>query len=431
LYLPEGTWLLLYHHARFSFLVLQLMENIVPAPSQKIYLERLDLYKSGKGQPAKVLTVFGTRPEAIKLASTIHGLEACGGFQTVNVTSAQHTDLLYPFIDLLKIRVDYNLQVMEADQTLNGVCARVLASLDTVLEQERPDLVLVQGDTTTALAGALAAFHRGVPVGHVEAGLRSGNPHSPFPEEVNRRLITRLATYHFAATTRNRDALLAEGMDGRNIFVTGNPVVDSLKTIVEQTQQDSSSQLLLAKTEGLKRIVLTAHRRESFNHGMLENFEVLRSFVEKHENVALIFPVHPNPAVVYAARRVFRNQERVHLIQPLGYAEFINLLSSSWLIVSDSGGVQEEAPSLGKPLLILRENTERPEVLEAGIARLVGGCPQNLASLLEEAYDAASWVNTVEKVENPFGRGDSGKQITQVIEHLFSTAQAHRSRAAK
>jgi UDP-N-acetylglucosamine 2-epimerase (non-hydrolysing) len=407
------------------------MENIAPAPFQKIPLERPDLYKSGKGQPAKVLTVFGTRPEAIKLASTIHGLEACGGFQTVNVTSAQHTDLLYPFIELLKIRVDYNLRVMEADQTLNGVCARVLAALDTVLEQERPDLVLVQGDTTTALAGALAAFHRGTPVGHVEAGLRSGNTHSPFPEEVNRRLITRLATFHFAATTRNRDTLLAEGVNSTNVFVTGNPVVDSLKALAEHSPQDSSCQLLLAKTEGLKRIVLTAHRRESFNHGMPENFEVLRSFVAEHEDVALIFPVHPNPAVVYAARRVFRHQERVHLVQPLGYAEFISLLSNSWLIVSDSGGVQEEAPSLGKPLLILRENTERPEVLEAGIARLVGGCPKNLASLLEEAYALGSWVETVEKVDNPFGRGDSGKQITQVIEHLFSTAQAPDTRAAR
>ncbi|MBD0371568.1 MAG: UDP-N-acetylglucosamine 2-epimerase (non-hydrolyzing) [Pyrinomonadaceae bacterium] len=372
----------------------------------------------------KVLTVFGTRPEAIKLASTIRALEASGQSQTVNVASAQHTDLLYPFIDLLRIRVDYNLHVMQPDQTPNEVCARILASLDTVLDKERPDLVLVQGDTTTAMAGALAAFHRRVAVGHVEAGLRSGNPRSPFPEEINRRLITQLATYHFAATGRNRITLLSEGVDWRNIFVTGNPVVDSLKEILEQPAKDSFSQELLSKTRGLKRMILTAHRRESINQGMLENFEVLKGFVASHTDVALIFPVHPNPAVVEAAREVFLGEERVHLIKPLCYREFIALLSSSWLIVSDSGGVQEEAPTLGKPLLILRENTERPEVLESGIARLVGGCPMKLAAMLEEAHADGSWADRAEKVANPFGLGDSGQQIAQIIEHLLLSTQA-------
>lgn len=404
------------------------MEAINLATYQRPLLEKPDLCRSGEGTAKKVLTVFGTRPEAIKVASIIRELEACDRIKTINVTSAQHTDLLYPFLELLKIRVDYNLQVMEPNQTLNGVASRILASLDAVIVHEQPDLVLVQGDTTTALAGALAAFHRSVPVGHIEAGLRSGNPGSPFPEETNRRLVTRLATYHFAPTIRNRETLLAEGIDWRNIFVTGNPVVDSLNTILESSIDTPHVQRLLSKTAGLQRIVLTAHRRESFEHEMLENFQVLKRFVASHKDVALIFPVHPNPAVVRTAREVFRGQRRIHLIKPLCYTEFIKLMSNAWLIVSDSGGVQEEAPTLGKPLLILRENTERPEVIESGIARLAGGCPGRLAAMLNEAHASESWVDRVEKVENPFGRGDSGQQISSIIEGLFKVAQKTASR---
>jgi UDP-N-acetylglucosamine 2-epimerase (non-hydrolysing) len=327
------------------------MKSINLATYRRPNLEGADLYKSVEERAKKVLTVFGTRPEAVKLAPIIRGLEACPSVQTINVTSAQHTDLLYPFLE--QIRVDYNLQVMEPNQTLNGTAARILASLDAVIACEQPDLVLVQGDTTTAFAGALAAFHRSVPIGHIEAGLRSGNPDSPFPEETNRRLITRLASFHFAPTIRNRDTLLAEGIDWRNIFVTGNPVVDSLNSILENSIDSPYVQQLLAKTDGLQRIVLTAHRRESFGHVMLENFETLRHFVENHKDTALIFPVHPNPEVVRTARRVFRGQKRIHLIEPLCYTDFIRLMSNAWLIVSDSGGVQEEAPTLGKPLLIL------------------------------------------------------------------------------
>ncbi|HKS27643.1 MAG TPA: UDP-N-acetylglucosamine 2-epimerase (non-hydrolyzing) [Pyrinomonadaceae bacterium] len=383
---------------------------------------------SDKDRAKKVLTLFGTRPEAVKLAPIIRRLESCDDIQTLNITSAQHTDLLYPFLELLRIRVDYNLQVMEPNQTLNGTTARILASLDAAIDRERPDLVLVQGDTTTAFAGALAAFHRGIPVGHVEAGLRSGNPGSPFPEETNRRLVTRLATYHFAPTPRNRETLLAEGIDWRNIFVTGNTVVDSLNAILENSTSTPRVQELLAETEGLQRIVLTAHRRESFGREMLENFEVLRRFVAEHKDVALIFPVHPNPAVVRTAQQVFRGQTRIRLIKPLGYADFIKLLSNAWLIVSDSGGIQEEAPSLGKPLLILRENTERPEVLESGIARLVGGCPRRLAAMLDEAHAPESWVDRVKKVKNPFGKGDSGERITRIIERLFKAKPEAGSR---
>lgn len=383
------------------------------------YPDRVEFPKFRK---AKVLTVFGTRPEVIKLAPVIHHLESLGTIQTVNVTSAQHTDILYPFIRLFQMRIDHDLHVMEPGQTLNQVCSRVLAGLDQALAHEQPDLVLVQGDTTTALAGALAGFHRSIPVCHIEAGLRSDNPHNPYPEEMNRRLITRLATYHFAATTHNRDTLLAEGIARQSIFVTGNPIVDSLKAIIKGLQTTPATEKLLKATEGLKRIVLTTHRRESFGELMAENLRVVRRFIETHEDTALVFPVHPNPAVVSSATGALSGHPRIHLIQPLNYDQFIALLAHAWLIVSDSGGVQEEAPSLGKPLLILRENTERPEAVEAGIARLTSGSAEQLAALLEEAYQRGSWADQVRMIENPFGQGDSGPRIAQIIAEVLGLA---------
>lgn len=380
----------------------------------------------------KVLTLFGTRPEAIKLAPVIEQLERHPlGFRTVNVVSGQHDDLLYPFVRQFGTRIDHDLRVMESRQTPSGVAARVLASLDPILAREAPDLLLVQGDTTTALAGALAAFHRRVPVGHVEAGLRSGNRLSPFPEEMNRTLISQLASYHFAATARNRAALLKEGVSDERIFVTGNPVVDALKGVLARVQPSPPLAKLLEETAGLKRIVLTTHRRESFGPVMTESLRVLRRFVEAHPDAALLFPVHPNPVVVETTRSVLTGHPRIRLMDPLGYADFIVLLSSAWLVVSDSGGVQEEVPTLGKPLLILRENTERPESVEAGIARLVGGRPERLARLLDEAWRPGSWVESAGRTENPFGRGDAGKRIADAIatalRGAFSLAEEVRS----
>src|SRR5437773_5413474 len=368
----------------------------------------------------KVLTPFGTRPEVIKLAPVIEQLEAQrNAIQTVNVTSAQHTDLLYPFIRMFGIRVDHDLHIMEPHQSPSQVCARLLTRLDRLLTEEQPDLILVQGDTTTAMAGALAGFYRRIPIGHVEAGLRSGNTYSPYPEEMNRRLITRLATYHFPATRRNRATLLSEGVPEDAVFVTGNPVVDALHAILERAGVSPVVASLLGATSGLKRIVLTTHRSESFGEVMAGNLGALRSFVASHPDVALIFPVHPNPDVVGPATATLSGHPRIHLISPLGYEDFIVLLSHSWLIVSDSGGVQEEAPTLGKPVLILRENTERPEAIEAGVARLVGGEPLRLALMLEEAYRDGSWIRNVGQGANPFGQGDSGKRIAQIIARLL------------
>jgi UDP-N-acetylglucosamine 2-epimerase (non-hydrolysing) len=366
--------------------------------------------------PACVLTVFGTRPEVIKLAPVIAELEAAGTFRTVNVTSGQHADLLYPFVQLFGLRLDHDLKVMQAGQTVNQVCARVLEGLGPVLAAGQPDLILVQGDTTTALAGALAAFHQRIPVGHVEAGLRSGNLHSPFPEEMNRRLISRLATYHFAATPRNRDTLLAEGTDPANVFLTGNPVVDALHAIRARAAAPALDDLL-QRTAGLRLIVLTTHRRESFGDVLAGNLRVLRAFVERHPEVALVFPVHPNPAVRGPAFEILADRDRIQLLEPLDYVAFIGLLSRAWLIVSDSGGVQEEAPSLGKRLLVLRDTTERPEAVEAGVARLVGGDPRRLDAMLEQEWLAPEEAGRV--IDNPFGSGDSGRRIVQAISQVL------------
>ena len=374
-----------------------------------------------------IVTIFGTRPEVIKLAPVIQELEAREDvFKTVNVSSSQHTNLLYPFVDLFGLRIDHDLKVMQPGQTLSGLCARVLESLDPILDLAKPDFILVQGDTTTAMAGALAGFHRRIPVGHVEAGLRTGNAFSPYPEEMNRRLVTRLATHHFAPTRGNWENLFSEGVPEERIFLTGNPVVDSLMAILEKFPSLPVVDELVQATEGLKRVVLTTHRRESFGELMAENLRVVRGFVERHRDVAVIFPVHPNPEVTCAARSILSGHPRINLIPPLRYHEFIALLANAWLIVSDSGGVQEEAPTLGKPLLILRENTEVPEAVECGVARLAGGNPARFASILEEVYEDGQWMKQVQKADNPFGQGDSGKRIVDAMERALGASSAKR-----
>ena len=380
----------------------------------------------------KILSVFGTRPEVIKLASVIAELEACPqAFRTINVASGQHTDLLHPFVRLFGIRLDRNLNIMEEAQTPSRVCARVLEALEPVLAEERPDLILVQGDTTTALAGALAGFYRRIPVGHVEAGMRSGNVSSPFPEEINRQVIARLATYHFASTPFNQQCLLSEGVPKEGIFLTGNPVVDAVQSLLQRVAPSPAVQRWLSATEGLNRIVLTTHRRESFGNGLRENLRVLRDFVTRHDDVALIFPVHPNPQVKGPAKATLGGHPRIFLAQPLNYDDFIQLLSHAWLIVSDSGGVQAEAPSLGKPLLILRENTEMPEVVECGVARLVGGDPARLEAMLEEVYADDHWIREVRQIENPLGHGDSGKMIVDLIAGFLGVSDGARPSVAR
>lgn len=369
-----------------------------------------------KDQPGRtVLTLFGTRPELIKLAPILLQLERQAlSIRTTNVSSGQHVELLDPLIAMFGVRIDFDLQLMTANQNPAALLRRIIQAATPIMVRENPDLVVVQGDTTTALAGAIAARRQGVPVAHVEAGLRSGDLLSPYPEEMNRRFITRLATYHFAATERNRDSLRQEGINEAAIFVTGNPVVDALQMVLRAAPSAHAVEIL-RKIAGRKCIVLTTHRRESFGPFLKANLEAIRIFVQKHSDVVVLFPVHPNPHVKVLAYDVLGECPRILLTSPMAYPDFVYLLSKSWLIVSDSGGIQEEVASLGKPLLILRENTERPECVEAGFARLVGRGPESLLAMLEEAYQAHSWLDSVKKAPNPFGTGDSANGIVNRI----------------
>jgi len=371
----------------------------------------------------KILVLFGTRPEAIKLAPVISELKR-REIETVVVSSSQHTDLLTPFLRIFDITVDHDLRVMTDNQTPNAVCAKVLQGLDSILDVEKPNIILVQGDTTTAFAGAFAGFNRRIAVGHVEAGLRSGNLHSPFPEEMNRRLISQMADFHFAATEDNCDNLWQEGVAENKIFRTGNTVVDALHFILESCTPSEKMQGVIEKTSGLKRILLTTHRRESFGDKMSGNLHALREFVENHEDVCLLFPVHPNPNVRAIASDILGGNDRIFLLDPLDYIDFISLMKEAWLVTSDSGGVQEESPSLGKPVLILRENTERPEAVASGVAKLVG--ENSLAAMLEENYSDETWINSVKSIANPFGDGMAAKNIVDILDTVYGKAETGR-----
>lgn len=375
---------------------------------------------------AKILVLFGTRPEAIKLAPVIKELKNIEKFQTIVVSSSQHTDLLTPFLELFKLETDYDLKVMTSNQSPNQVLSKTIASLDEILEKEKPDLILVQGDTTTTLAGALAGFNRDIAVGHIEAGLRTGNLRSPFPEEMNRRLISQAATFHFAATGENRQNLLKEHVAESRIYLTGNTIVDALNFIRGEFTPSDKIRDVVNQTNRLKSILLTTHRRESFRKDMRENLIVLRDFIQKHLNTCLIFPVHPNPNVRKITNEILQDVDRVHLLEPVDYTDFIHLMENSWLIVSDSGGVQEEAPSLGKPVFILRENTERPEAVQCGIAKLVGGNPRKFARMLEDNYLAETWIRSVKQVQNPFGDGKSAKKIAGILTNLSRPLSANK-----
>ena len=371
-----------------------------------------------------ILTLFGTRPEIIKLAPVIWAIERSHDtLRSINVSSSQHTDLLRPFIHELDIGIDHDLAVMMPGQTPNAVLARVLEALEPLLLAERPDLVLVQGDTTTAIAGALAAFYARIPVAHVEAGLRTGNRHSPFPEEMNRRLITQLADLHFAATPKNVEILLSEGVQKKSIVLTGNPVVDALQHILARSPASSSFSKFLDSFAGKRLIVLTTHRRENFGQVMSSHLKALRRFVGRHQDVELVFPVHPNPSVRAVVDAEFTGAERIHCVDPLKYDDFLHLLSRAWLVISDSGGVQEEAPSLGKPLLILRDTTERPEVIDCGIGRLVGHSGERLEEMLEATLLDKSWFDTANTTENPFGKGNAGEQIASAVVQFLTAGE--------
>jgi UDP-N-acetylglucosamine 2-epimerase (non-hydrolysing) len=326
--------------------------------------------------------------------------------------------------------VDRDLVVGTPDQTPNEIVRRVLEGLEPIILAWGPDAILVQGDTSTALAGALAGFHAGVPVGHVEAGLRSDDLMSPFPEEMNRRLISRLASFHFAATSHNLETLLEEGVSRDWIVLTGNPVVDSVNWAMERMEVSPRLGEIISQVGERKILLLTTHRRESFGEAMEERMRVLGEFVDQHPDVALVFPVHPNPEVQERAKRLLGEREGVFLVPPLGYADFIHLLANSWLIVSDSGGIQEETPSLGRPLLLIRENTERPEAIESGLVRLVTDPGSALREALEGALEESGWMRDLKAIPNPFGQGDAGEKIGDALMQLLAEKDAERTRGS-
>lgn len=376
----------------------------------------------------RAASIFGTRPEAIKLMPILRELQARPReFESVAIVTSQHTDLLDPLLELFAIRADHKLGVMRPGQSLDQLLGRLMLALDTTLDETKPDVILVQGDTTSALAGALAAHHRRIPLVHVEAGLRSGARYNPFPEEMNRRLITQLSTLHMAATKANFETLLAEGVPAAQVVLTGNPVIDALQAVLKATEPGAELQKLLAPLAGKKLIVATSHRRESFGETMQSNLVALADFVSRREDTALVLLVHPNPEVQRASARIAGTNERIKLLPPMLYPDFLHLLSASWLIVSDSGGIQEEAPTLGKPLLVLRKNTERPEVIACGAAKLVGGDPSRLAELLEEVYRDRSWIDSVRSIPNPFGDGHAARRIADAIVTALRPAQPQPS----
>lgn len=362
----------------------------------------------------KVLVCLGTRPELIKFAPLIRALETRGA-NLVTVNTGQHTDLLTPLFELFAIRPQHALNAMVAGQGLNALNSRLLERLDPVLEMEKPDLVLVQGDTASAVMGALAAFNRRIPVGHLEAGLRSGNPQSPFPEEMNRRLVGQMAAHHFAATERNRRTLLDEGVAPESVHLVGNTVVDSLRHTLATTRPGKTVELMQHWASGKRLVLVTTHRRENFGDTMSHHLRALREFIESEPDLCMIFPVHPNPNVRAAVAAELEDHPRIRLTDPMGYCDFAHLLSHAWLIVSDSGGIQEEATALGKPMIVLRENTERPEAVECGVARLVGESPERLRDMLRTALTDQVWHANANRARDVFGDGNTAERICDLL----------------
>lgn len=364
-----------------------------------------------------VLTVFGTRPEVIKLAPVLRALARDARLRPVQVSTGQQADLTPVFTRGLGVEVHDDLDVMVAGQPLARLLAAVVAGLEPVLRRHAPAAVLVQGDTVSALGGALAAALQQVPVVHVEAGLRTGDPHRPFPEEHCRRLVAPLAALHCAPTEGNRAALIAEGIDTRRIEVTGNPVVDAVQSLARAAAPSPETVAALDWVAESRLVLVTAHRRENFGARLRGYLEVLRTFAQAHPEVRLVVPVHPNPEAGTPIREALGDVASVRLLPPLDYPSFVALLARAWLVVSDSGGLHEEAATLGRPLVVMREVTERPEALASGTARLAP-TPADLARVLADTAADDAWCRAAASASNPFGDGRSGARIAQAVARL-------------
>ena len=374
----------------------------------------------------KLAAVFGTRPEAIKMAPVILQMQRYSDFiEPFIVVTAQHREMLDQVLSLYKIKPDFDLNIMSSRQTLFDITRRVLTGLEEVFSKVEPDAVLVHGDTTTTFVTTLAAYYKQIPVGHVEAGLRTGNLRSPFPEEANRHLTGVLADLHFAPTNTAKENLLKENVDASKIFVTGNTVIDALKIAVEENYQFISPTLAKCTASGKKLILVTTHRRENLGEPLRRVYRALRKVVEKHADVEAIFPVHKNPLVQNAVKEELGELERIHLIEPLDYQPFTNLLARSYLVLSDSGGIQEEAPALGKPVLVLRDTTERPEAVKAGTVKLVGTDSEAIFNSTCRLLEEEHLYKKMSEAINPYGDGLAAQRIIEYILHSqgFLSAQ--------
>lgn len=365
----------------------------------------------------KVMTVFGTRPEAIKMAPLVLELQKQSQrFEAITTVSAQHREMLDQVLDIFHIKPDYDLNIMHARQTLTDITSNVLINLDKILKEAKPDIVLVHGDTTTTFAASVAAFYNQIPIGHVEAGLRTWEKYSPYPEEMNRQMTDAMTDLYFAPTTQSKANLLKENHKEDNIYITGNTAIDALKQTVDKGYHHD---ILDKVSPDNKLILLTMHRRENQGEPMRRVFKVIREVVESREDVEVIYPVHLSPAVQEVAKEILGNTERIHLISPLDVVDFHNLAARSYFIMTDSGGVQEEAPSLGKPVLVLRDKTERPEGVEAGTLKLVGTESEKVKKEMEELLDNDAEYQRMAQAKNPYGDGKASERILDAIAYYF------------
>lgn len=367
----------------------------------------------------KVMTIFGTRPEAIKMAPLVKELKLRDQMECCVCVTAQHRQMLDQVLKTFDIVPDYDLNIMQQGQTLSDITSKALKGLEKIIKEVNPDIVLVHGDTTTTFAGALAAYYCQVDVGHVEAGLRTWNKYSPYPEEINRQMVGVIADMHFAPTENSKKSLLREGKKEENIYVTGNTAIDALKTTIKSDYNNEIFDWI-----GNDRLILiTAHRRENLGEPMRGMFKAIKRIVDEFQDVKAVYPVHLNPKVRQVANEVLGNDNKIKLIEPLEVIDFHNFINKSYLILTDSGGIQEEAPSLGKPVLVLRDTTERPEGIEAGTLKLAGTDEEKIYKLTKELLENEEIYNSMSKASNPYGDGNASKRIVDAIIEKYINKQ--------
>lgn len=371
------------------------------------------------GKKIRVLSVFGTRPEAIKMGPLVKVLENTADIESIVCVTAQHREMLDQVLDIFKIKPDYDLDIMKQRQTLTGITTKVLEGLGDVLDEAKPDIVLVHGDTTTSFVAALAAFYKQIQVGHVEAGLRTYNRYEPFPEEMNRKLTGSLANLHFSPTPLAKGNLLREAVEEKDIFVTGNTVIDALKTTIKEDYTFTIDELNKIDYNSRRVITMTAHRRENLGEPLRNICMAVREIVSEFNEVEVVYAVHKNPAVRDVVYEILGDLDRVHLIEPLDINDMHNLMKRSYLVLTDSGGLQEEVPSLGKPVLVLRNVTERPEGIEAGTLKLAGTQTETIYSMTKELLVDDKLYGEMAQAKNPFGDGHASERIVEAIRYHF------------